>query len=176
MTLSSRAGLLFSVPSVAEIELLPAPLSPSLCLGARPALLHPPSWCVGWQALLWSLVDAWVSGGPGVQNGSCVCSLPAAVRIYYTCYKTIQNTEHYFFSLWSLYPLWLRLNIFQPPLLSPPPWCPPRSASARPCVAGAGRRFCGALWMHGYPTVQGCEVNVMWLAADGHIKYIIYVI
>ncbi|NOR46920.1 MAG: hypothetical protein GQ533_02570 [Methanosarcinaceae archaeon] len=37
---------------------------------------------VGWQALLWSLVDEWVSGGPGVRNGSCVCSLPAAVKIY----------------------------------------------------------------------------------------------
>ena len=28
-------------------------------------------------------VDAWVSGGLGVRNESYVCSLPAAVKIYY---------------------------------------------------------------------------------------------
>ena len=28
-----------------------APLSPSLCQGARPDLLHLPLWCGGWQAL-----------------------------------------------------------------------------------------------------------------------------
>ena len=60
-----------------------APLSPSLCPGAPPGLLRPHLWCGGRQALLWSLVDEWVSGGPRVRNGSCVCSLPATVKIYY---------------------------------------------------------------------------------------------
>ena len=68
------------IPSLA---LLPPPLSPSLRPGAHPALLRPPLWCGGWHALLWSLVDEWVSGGPRVRNGSCVCSLPTTVKIYY---------------------------------------------------------------------------------------------
>ena len=34
-----------------------SPLSPSLCPGARPALLCQPLWCGGWQALLWYHVD-----------------------------------------------------------------------------------------------------------------------
>jgi len=50
----------------------------------RPALLRPHLWCGGWQALLWSLVDEWVSGGPGVRNGSSVYSLLVAVKIYNT--------------------------------------------------------------------------------------------
>ena len=49
-------------------------LSPSLCPGVRPYLLRPPLWCGGWQALLWSLVDEWVSSSSGVQNGCCVVS------------------------------------------------------------------------------------------------------
>jgi len=77
-------SLRISANSAVIIELIPAPvpssslppppLSPSLWQGASPALLRPP---------LWSLVDEWVSGGPGVRNGSCVCSLPVAVKIYY---------------------------------------------------------------------------------------------
>ena len=30
----------------------------------------------------------------------------------------------------------------------------------RTCGVGAGRRFCGALWMNGYPAVFWCEVRM----------------
>jgi len=54
-----------------------APLSPSLCPGARPALLHPPLWCVGvsgairffWRAFgaKEGLMLEWVVAGGGLE-------------------------------------------------------------------------------------------------------------
>jgi len=46
--------------------------------------------------------------------------------------------------------------------------------SARPCGVGAGRRFCGATWMHGYPAVRGCGVDVVLVSCRRLLKYIIY--
>ena len=45
--------------------------------------------------------------------------------------------------------------------------------SARPCGAGAGRRFNDAMWMHGYPTVRGSKVDVMFVSYRRQLKYII---
>jgi len=62
----------------------------SLIQGARLDMLHPALWCGGWQALLWSLVDEWVSGGPGVRSGcyvvSCRWQLKYIIRDMYNCH------------------------------------------------------------------------------------------
>ena len=67
----------------------------------------------------------------------------------------------------------LVLNLFQPPFLLSL-CCPPsRLRSARvpllicstcPCGAGAGRRFCGATWMHGYTAVPECGMEVVFVS------------
>jgi len=46
--------------------------------------------------------------------------------------------------------------------------------STRPCGAGAGRRFCGALWMNGYPAVCGCGMEVVFVRCRRLLKYITY--
>jgi len=46
-----------------------APLSPPLYPGARSWSAASALLCGGWQALLWSLVDEWVSSGLGVRIG-----------------------------------------------------------------------------------------------------------
>ena len=63
---------------------------------------------------------------------------------------------------------------FSPPLASLCPGAPPRSASARYCGVGAGRRFCGALWMHGYSAVPECGMEVVFVRCRRLLKYIIY--
>ena len=63
---------------------------------------------------------------------------------------------------------------------SSPPLSPSLCPGARPalltrsCGVGAGRRFCGASWMHGYPAVQEGEVDVMLVSCQRLLKYIIY--
>ena len=39
---------------------------------------------------------------------------------------------------------------------------------------GAGRRFCGHLWLHGYAAVPVCEVYVVLVSCRWLLKYIIY--
>ena len=66
--------------------------------------------------------------------------------------------------------------------LPPPPFrlhpcrMPIPVCSARPCGEVAGRRFCGTSWMHGYPTVWGCEVDVISVSCRRQLKYNFYVI
>ena len=46
------------------------------------------------------------------------------------------------------------------PLCSHPPlWC------------GGWRRFSGGSWMHGYPAVRGCEVDIMLVGCRQLLKY-----
>jgi len=45
--------------------------------------------------------------------------------------------------------------------------------SARPCGVGAGMRFCGALWMNGYPAVPECGMEVVFVRCQRLLKYII---
>ena len=49
--------------------------------------------------------------------------------------------------------------------------CPSRSAPPSPVVWGAGRRFTGASWMHEYPAVQGCGVDVVLVSCRRLLKY-----
>jgi hypothetical protein len=46
-----------------------------------------------------------------------------------------------------------------------------RSAPARSCGVGAGRRFYSATWRHWYPLVSGCEVDVMLVRCQWLLKY-----
>jgi len=80
--------------------------------------------------------------------------------------------EHSNLSLCPLCSPWFILKCFQPstpffsspaapPLAFTPPGCPPPVCSTLPCGVGAGSRFRGALWMHGYPAVRGCEVKAI---------------
>ena len=46
------------------------------------------------------------------------------------------------------------------------PAAPSRLHSTRPCGVGACRLFRGASWMHRYPAVRGCEMDVVLVAAD----------
>jgi len=46
--------------------------------------------------------------------------------------------------------------------------------SARPCGVGAGRRFYGGSWMHGYPAVLECGMEVEFVRCRRLLKYIIY--
>jgi len=66
------------------------------------------------------------------------------------------------------------------PLLSrrplSPSLCPgaPLDLLNRPCGVGAGRRFYGASWMHGYPAVPECGMEVVFVRCQRLLKYIIY--
>ncbi|MCD4799888.1 MAG: hypothetical protein K8R19_12895, partial [Methanosarcinales archaeon] len=56
------------------------------------------------------------------------------------------------------------------------PLCPgarPRLAPPDFVVWGAGRGFRGALWMHRYPAVRGCKVDVMFVSCRRLLKYIL---
>ena len=120
-------------------------------------------------------MDACVSCGPGVRNGSCVCSLPASVKIYYSLNIAQKRTTNQFIRILCSEIL---MNSSPRPLFHsstlPPPPLPSRSASARPCGVGAGRRFCGALWMNGYPAVPECGMEVVFVRCRQLLKYIIY--
>jgi hypothetical protein len=68
------------------------------------------------------------------------------------------------------------------PIFSSAPPLPHRLHSTRvplpicythPCGVGAGRLFRGASSMHVYPTVRGCEVDVMSVSCRQKLKYII---
>ena len=51
-------------------------------------------------------------------------------------------------------------------------WVPVQICSIRSYGVGAGRRFYGATWMHRFPVVPGCEVDVMLVAASElRLKY-----
>jgi hypothetical protein len=51
----------------------------------------------------------------------------------------------------------------------------PLSLDSPPCglLCGLSRRFCGATWMHSYPAVHGCEVDVMLVSCRQQLKYMI---
>ena len=63
-----------------------------------------------------------------------------------------------------------------PPLAFTLPGGPSRSAPPALVVWGAGRRFYGATWMHEYPAVPECGMEVVFVRCRWLLKYINYII
>jgi len=124
-------------------------------------------------------VDEWVSGGPGVRNGSCVCSLPAAVKIYNK--RDVCSGPHTPATAacqggrWQP-TLWISVN-FE---LIPPPSrlhfarVPVLLCSIRPCGVGGWQAllWCRVdAWIFGGP---GCGMEVVFVRCRRLLEYIVY--